>query len=266
MCQSKAQGGQRCYTHAARRFLLASAALQVSSGVRDWDNEKSVKKIEKAEARFLDAAAALASTDQGEAEITQLRDQQFLEGNRDQADMLNDALIAGKMRRKRSAKIAEEYKARGGTKQRLVSWWKENKGAKQRVSAAATWAANNGVGHAMIAGSSANLAASASNPVASKLLIAGASYSAATAVLRHVGYRNKEYNDRVAHLGREMAGHTATARQVGNEIKYETELRDSQQAKGPNRDPAVRAAFEKLQAAAAESGIIMEPHPGFTYR
>lgn len=107
MCRSQADGGQRCYAHAAPRFAAARAALdEVTATAASSPGPVARRRQDDAEQAYLAAGITLASTPQGHQEILDLAQDALTRGDHDRAGMLLHMADAGAQRREVNAAVA----------------------------------------------------------------------------------------------------------------------------------------------------------------
>ena len=99
MCQSKAEGGQRCYGRALPRFQKAHAAAQADPS-------------EKNTARLTTAATEYASTPGGEADFRAQHEAATAAGRMDEAAMLGRFIEQGLLVRDRNAAVKAAFQPR----------------------------------------------------------------------------------------------------------------------------------------------------------
>lgn len=99
MCQSKAEGGQRCYGHARPRLDAAQATYDRTGSPEDLDY-------------LIGVQAELASTRQGETEIRDQITAATAAGRHDQAAILTHVLQRGQMMAQVNREIARLYRAK----------------------------------------------------------------------------------------------------------------------------------------------------------
>lgn len=99
MCQSKAEGGQRCYGHARPRLDAAQATYARTGDPADLDY-------------LIEVQADLASTPKGEQEIREQINAATAAGNHTQAAVLTHVLQRGQMMAQVNREVARLYRAK----------------------------------------------------------------------------------------------------------------------------------------------------------
>lgn len=99
MCQSKAEGGQRCYGHARTRLTAAQAAYDASGSPDDLDY-------------LIGVQAEFASTRQGELDIRDQISAAMAEGRPEQAALLGHVLGRGQMMAQVNQEVARLHRAK----------------------------------------------------------------------------------------------------------------------------------------------------------
>lgn len=115
MCKSKAQGGQRCFGHANKRFdkAMGAVAKALRAASRDGATDKDAATLREAQVARDEAAIHLASTAQGQDRIRALADAAREAGQDGAAGMYESFARQGQALRDQNAAVARAMAAHG---------------------------------------------------------------------------------------------------------------------------------------------------------